>query len=138
MSGLNKVMLIGRLGREPETRWFEGGKAMCKLSVATSERYEDQTGQWHERTEWHVVILWRELAEAADAKLCKGDRVYVEGRLKSRTWLDDHGQQHRATEVMGDRLDRLGSEAEEEKKGKPNDSASPRGPHPIDTSSIPL
>ena len=138
MSGLNKVMLIGRLGRDPETRWFDGGKAMSKLSLATSEIYQDQEGKPHERTEWHTVVLWRELAELADEHLRKGDRVFVEGRLKSRTWIDDHGGQHRITEVIGDRMDRLGQEEESARPDRNQGNPAPRGPHPIDTSTIPI
>jgi len=136
MSGLNKVMLIGRLGRDPETRWFEGGRAMSKLSLATSERYQDNEGSWHERTEWHAVVLWRELAEIADEHLRKGDRVFVEGRLKTRSWQDAEGIQHRTTEVVGERLDMLGTA--EPTSEKATGDAVPPGPLPIDASKIPL
>jgi len=138
MSGLNKVMLIGRLGRDPETRWFEGGRAMSKLSLATSERYQDNEGSWHERTEWHAVVLWRQLAEIADERLRKGDRVFIEGRLKTRSWQDAEGIQRRTTEVVGERLDMLGAAESTSEQAPSNGDAVPPGPHPIDASKIPL
>lgn len=135
MSGLNKVMLIGRLGRDPETRWFEGGRAMSVLSIATSERHKDQEGHLRERTEWHRVVLWRQLAELAENHLSKGDRVYVEGKLKTRTWQDGGGVEHRTVEVVADRLDMLGSPV---RPGSNTGSAAPDGPQPMDTSALPL
>lgn len=140
MLGLNKVMLIGHLGRDPETRWFEGGKAMCKLSLATSERYKDEKGELHERTEWHKVILWRELARIADDHLSKGDRVYIEGRLRTRSWNDSEGVQHRTTEIVADRMDMLGgprpsaSESASSGDGKAASSA----PAPMDGNPLPF
>jgi len=135
MSGLNKVMLIGRLGRDPETRWFDGGRAMSTLSIATSERHKDSDGNVHERTEWHRVVLWRQLAEIAEKHLRKGDRVYVEGKLRSRTWQDGGGVEHRAVEIVGDRLDMLGSPV---RQGGGTDASAPEGPHPIDASALPI
>ena len=140
MPGLNKVMLIGHLGRDPETRWFEGGKAMCKLSLATSERYKDDQGERHERTEWHAVVLWRELAKIADEHLSKGDRIYIEGRLRTRSWQDADGVQHRATEIVADRMEMLGgarrpdSPTEDPARG----SAPPTAPAPMDGAPLPF
>lgn len=135
MSGLNKVMLIGRLGRDPETRWFEGGRAMSVLSIATSERHKDQDGNLRERTEWHRVVLWRQLAEVAEKHLSKGDRVYIEGKLKTRNWQDGGGVEHRTVEVVADRLDMLGSPIRTESDAG---STTPDGPHPMDASALPL
>ena len=135
MSGLNKVMLIGRLGRDPETRWFEGGRAMSVLSIATSEQHKDQDGNLRERTEWHRVVLWRQLAELAENHLSKGDRVYVEGKLKTRTWQDGGGVEHRTVEVVADRLDMLGSPV---RPASNTGSAAPDGPQPMDASALPL
>lgn len=141
MPGLNKVMLIGHLGRDPETRWFEGGKVMSKLSLATSETYKDDEGQSHQRTEWHNVVLWRKLAEVADAHLSKGDRVYIEGRLRTRTWQDAEGQQHRATEIVADRMDMLGgphSPNREAESGTGRPQAAPTAPEPMDGAPLPF
>lgn len=141
MPGLNKVMLIGHLGRDPETRWFEEGKAMCKLSLATSETYQDDEGQAHQRTEWHKVVLWRGLAEVADAHLRKGDRIYIEGRLRTRSWQDAEGQQHRATEIVADRMDMLGGPHAPKAdagsaKGRPH--GAPTAPEPMGGAPLPF
>ena len=138
MSGLNKVMLIGRLGKPPALRWLESGQAMCKLSLATSERYKDKSGQVHERTEWHQVVLWRELAEIADRHLDKGQQVYIEGKLRTRTWQSSDGAEQRATEIIADRLEMLSP-----KDGKSTDEGTgdakkqgPSGPEPMHNSSL--
>ena len=141
MPGLNKVMLIGHLGRDPETRWFEGGKAMSKLSLATSETYQDDEGQSHQRTEWHNVVLWRRLAEVADAHLSKGDRIYIEGRLRTRNWQDAEGQQHRATEIIADRMDMLGTSHSPEVdavSGTGRPQGAPTAPEPMDGTPLPF
>lgn len=135
MSGLNKVMLIGRLGRDPETRWFEGGRAMSTLSIATSERHQDAEGHLRERTEWHRVVLWRQLAEIAENHLHKGDRVYIEGKLRTRTWQDAGGTEHRTIEIVADRMDMLGGSSRQE---APSETQEGQGPHPIDSSALPL
>ena len=135
MPGLNKVMLIGRLGRDPETRWLEGGRAMSVLSIATSERHKDPEGQLRERTEWHRVVLWRQLAEVAENHLSKGDKIYVEGKLKTRTWQDGEGVEHRTVEVVAERLDMLGSPT---RQAPHSGTAASDGPHPMDASALPL
>lgn len=140
MSGLNKVMLIGNLGKAPELRWLESGQAMCTLSIATSERYRDKSGQSHERTEWHKVVMWRELAEIADRHLTKGQKVYIEGRLRTRSWQDGQGTEHRSTEIVADRMEMLspkGFSAEDARSPVPQESAA-KGPHPMDPSALPF
>lgn len=141
MPGLNKVMLIGHLGKPPALRWLESGQAMCKLSLATSERYRDASGTQRERTEWHQVVLWRELAEIAERYLDKGHKVYIEGRLRTRSWQDSEGVEHRATEIVADRLELLTPRSEEasQQSGEPAAEPEPvKGPHPIDASSLPF
>lgn len=135
MSGVNKVMLIGRLGRDPETKWFEGGRAMSALSIATSERQKDRDGNLRERTEWHRVVLWQQLAEIAEKHLKKGDRIYVEGKLRSRTWQDGAGVEHKAVEIVGERIEMLGSPLPKD-DGAQDSSA--QGPHPMDASALPI
>ena len=100
MSGLNKVMLIGRLGRDPETRWFEGGRAMSVLSIATSERHNDQDGHLRERTEWHRVVIFGKLAEVARQYLTKGSQIYIEGQLRTRKWTDQQNIERYTTEII--------------------------------------
>lgn len=109
MSGVNKVILVGRLGKDPETRHLESGVAVTNFSVATSENYKDRnTGERKEVTEWHNVVLWRGLAEVAEKYLHKGDMVYVEGKLRTRSWEKD-GITRYTTEVVGDNMTMLGS-----------------------------
>ena len=133
---VNKVILIGNLGADPEVRNFPNGGKVCNLSIATSENWKDRnTGERRERTEWHRVVLWRQLAELAENHLSKGDRVYVEGKLKTRTWQDGGGVEHRTVEVVADRLDMLGSPV---RPGSNPGSAAPDGPQPMDASALPL
>jgi len=141
MPGLNKVMLIGHLGKPPALRWLESGQAMCKLSLATSERYKDKSGVAHERTEWHQVVLWRELAELADRYLTKGQKVYIEGRLRTRTWQDANGTEQRATEIVADRMEMLSpkSEGQSDSDGHAQgEGEKAGGPFPMDASSLPF
>lgn len=140
MSGLNKVMLIGRLGKPPALRWLESGQAMCKLSIATSERYKDKSGQLHERTEWHQVVLWRELAETADRLLETGQQVFIEGRLRTRSWQSAEGSEHRATEIVADRMEILSPKGGTGTEDASNDAADAgsSGPHPMDSSPLPF
>jgi single-strand DNA-binding protein len=107
--GINKVILIGNLGSDPEVRYLPNGDAVANLSVATSESWKDkQTGETQERTEWHRVVLFRRLAEIAGEYLKKGSKVYVEGRLRTRKWQDQStGQDRYMTEVHGDDLQML-------------------------------
>ena len=100
-SGINKVILVGNLGQDPEVKYTAGGAAVTTLSLATSESWKDKdTGQDQERTEWHRVVLWRRLAEIAGEYLKKGSKVYIEGQLQTRKWEQD-GQTRYTTEVVG-------------------------------------
>ncbi len=102
MAGLNKVILVGNLGKDPEVRHLEGGVAVANFSLATSESYKDKTGQRIEQTEWHNIVVWRGLAEAAEKYLKKGTTVYLEGKLRTRSWDDKEGHKRYITEVVGD------------------------------------
>ncbi|MBP4067321.1 single-stranded DNA-binding protein [Aeromonas sp. MaB10011B] len=103
MKGINKVILIGNLGQDPEIRYTSGGMAIATLSLATSESWRDkQTGEQKERTEWHRVVLVGKLAEVAGQYLKKGSQVYVEGKLQTRKWQDQRGQERYTTEVLVD------------------------------------
>lgn len=97
---VNKVTLIGNLGRDPEVRRLDNGAAVAKFSVATSENYKDNMGNWQEKTEWHNVVAWRNLAEKAENGLKKGSMVYVEGRLSTRKWTDQNNIERRTTDVV--------------------------------------
>jgi single-strand DNA-binding protein len=97
-------MLIGNLGKDPDVQFLEGNIAVAKFSLATTETYKDRTGKLISQTEWHTVVLWRGLAELAQKYLHKGSLVYIEGRLRTRSWEDKEGNKKFATEVVGDNL----------------------------------
>ena len=108
MSGVNKVILVGRSGKDPEVRHLENGATVANFSMATSETYKDRTtGEKRETTEWHNVVLWRGLAEVAEKYVKKGDMIYIEGKLKTRSWEKD-GVTRYTTEVVGDNMTMLG------------------------------
>ncbi len=104
MRGVNKVMLIGNLGKDPDMQFLEGNIGVAKFSLATTETYKDRSGKLISQTEWHTVVLWRGLAELAQKYLHKGSLVYIEGRLKTRSWEDKEGNKKFATEIVGDNL----------------------------------
>ena len=109
MSGVNKVIIVGRLGKDPEVRHLENGASVANFPVATSEVYKDRnTGERKEQTEWHNVVLWRGLADVAEKYLKKGDMVYVEGKLRTRSWEKD-GITRYTTEIVGDNMTMLGN-----------------------------
>jgi single-strand DNA-binding protein len=104
MRGVNRVMLIGNLGKDPDMQFLEGNIAVAKFSLATTETYKDRSGKLISQTEWHTVVLWRGLAELAQKYLHRGSLVYIEGRLKTRSWEDKEGNKKFATEIVGDNL----------------------------------
>jgi single-strand DNA-binding protein len=109
MSGINKVILIGRLGANPEIRYTSGGQGVANFNLATSENWTDKGGQKQERTEWHRIVAWGKLAELANQYLQKGRQVYVEGRLQTRSWEDKEGQKRYTTEIVANTIQFLGS-----------------------------
>src|ERR1700759_3727141 len=104
MRGVNRVMLIGNLGKDPDLQFLEGNIAVAKFPLATTETFKDRSGKLVSQTEWHTVVLWRGLAELAQKYLHKGSLVYIEGRLRTRSWEDKEGNRKFATEVVGDNL----------------------------------
>ena len=110
---VNKVTLLGNLGKDPEVKYTPQGTAVAKLALATNERYKDKEGQWQDRTEWHNVVLWQRLAEIAGEYLKKGSKVYIEGKLQTRSWEDKQTNQKRyMTEVVANDLVLLGGRGE--------------------------
>lgn len=110
MASLNKVQLIGNLGRDPEVRYTPSGSAVCNIMIATTRRWKDKTsGDKQEETEWHRVVFYDRLAEIAGEYLVKGKPVYVEGRLKTRKWTDKDGQDKYTTEIIAEQMQMLGS-----------------------------
>ncbi len=112
MRGVNRVMLIGNLGKDPDVQYLEGNIGVAKFSLATTETFKDRTGKLISQTEWHTVVLWRGLAELAEKYLHKGSLVYIEGRLRTRSWEDKEGNKKFATEVVGDNLIMLDKKTE--------------------------
>ncbi|HQU57728.1 MAG: single-stranded DNA-binding protein [Phaeodactylibacter sp.] len=98
---VNRVILIGNLGRDPEVRRLENGAVVAKFPIATNENYKDKSGAWQTQTEWHDIVVWRTLAERAESTLKKGMGVYIEGKLTHRAWQDQDGNNRRTTEVVG-------------------------------------
>ena len=110
MASVNKVILVGNLGRDPETRYNPEGGAICNISVATTDTWKDKTsGEKQERTEWHRVVFFSRLAEIAGEYLKKGSQVYIEGSLRTRKWQDKEGQERYTTEIVADKMQMLGS-----------------------------
>lgn len=104
MRGVNKAILIGNLGKDPDVQYLDGNIGVAKFSLATTDTYKDKTGKLVSQTEWHTIVLWRGLAELALKYLHKGSLVYIEGRLKTRSWEDKDGNKKFATEIIGENL----------------------------------
>ncbi|HYA21408.1 MAG TPA: single-stranded DNA-binding protein [Burkholderiales bacterium] len=111
MASVNKVIIIGNLGRDPDVRYMPDGGAIANISVATTDTWKDKSGEKQERTEWHRVAFFGKLAEIAGEYLKKGSQVYVEGSLRTRKWQDKEGQERYTTEIVADRMQMLGSRA---------------------------
>jgi single-strand DNA-binding protein len=113
MSGVNKVILVGNVGKDPEVRSLEGGVKVAKFSLATSESYKKPDGTKVDSTEWHNIVLWRGLAEVAERFVRKGSQVYIEGKIRSRSWDDKEGIKRYATDIIGDNMTLLGRKPED-------------------------
>ena len=105
---VNKVILVGRLGRDPETRYTGGGQAVANFSVATDETFKDKSGERQKRTEWHKIVVWGKLAEIAQQYLKKGSLIFIEGRIQSREWQDKEGQKRTSFEIVASNFRMLG------------------------------
>lgn len=105
---VNKVILLGNLGQDPDLRYTAGGTAVANLSMATSEKYKDQSGEWVEKTEWHRLTAWGRTAEICGEYLSKGSRIYIEGKLQTRKWTDKEGNDRYTTEVVVREMKMLG------------------------------
>jgi len=105
---LNKVMLIGNLGADPETRFTQDGTCVCNLRIATTEKFKNRNGEQQERTEWHRVVMWGRLGEIANQYLSKGSRVYIEGKIETRKWQDRDGNDKYTTEIRANEMKMLG------------------------------
>ena len=108
MASVNKVIVLGNLGREPEVKYLPNGDAVCNFSLATTESWKDKNGQKQDKTEWHNIVLFRKLAEIAGEYLKKGRPAYIEGRLQTRKWTDKEGNERYTTEIIGEQMQMLG------------------------------
>lgn len=129
MASVNKVILVGNLGADPETKYLPSGDAVANIRLATTDRWKDKaSGEMKEATEWHRIAFFGRLAQIAGEYLKKGSQVYVEGRIRTRKWQDKEGQDRYSTEIVGDTMQMLGSRAGSgEPRGEPMKSAEPRG-----------
>lgn len=121
---VNKVILVGRLGRDPETRYTSGGQAVCNFSMATDETFKDRSGERQKRTEWHKIVVWGKQAEIAQQYLKKGSMLFLEGRIQSREWTDKEGNKRTAFEIVCTNFRMLGGKGEG--RGVADDFGAPR------------
>jgi single-strand DNA-binding protein len=132
-SSINKVILIGRLGRDPEVKYTAGGTPVARFSLATDESFKDRTGEQQRRTEWHNVVAWSKLAEICGEYLAKGKLIYIEGRLQTRQWEDREGNKRMTTEVVARDMRMLSAKGEAERS-----SSAPEEPKEMSPFSSPL
>lgn len=139
MAGINKVILVGNLGKDPEVRYLENGTAVCSFSLATSETYTDRnSGEKRTQTEWHNVVLWRKLAEIGEKFLRKGSQVYIEGKMRTRSWEDQSGQKKYTTEVVGDIMQLLGRPSEQSGGSNEQSPSSPKQEQEQENNDLPF
>ncbi|HEV2491048.1 MAG TPA: single-stranded DNA-binding protein [Candidatus Acidoferrales bacterium] len=127
---VNKAILVGRLGRDPETRYTGSGQAVANFTLATDSTYKDRAGERQKRTEWHRIVAWGKLAEICQQYLKKGSQVYIEGRLQTREWEDKSGQKRTTTEIVASDMRMLGSRADSAAAAGATAGASTRAPEP--------
>jgi len=125
---VNKVILVGRLGKDPETRYTSSGQAVCNFTMATDETYKDRAGERQKRTEWHRIVVWAKQAEIAQKYLRKGSLIYVEGRIQTRQWDDREGQKRTSVEIVATNFRMLGSRSEGSGGGSSMSQAEPEAP----------
>lgn len=133
---LNRVMLIGNVGKDPEVRYLDGNMQngqqtkVATFTLATTERYRDRNGEQRENTEWHNIVVWRGLADIAERYVRKGTQVYVEGKLRTRSWNDQQGAKHYTTEIVADTFQLLGRRTDNPAQGAPGPAAATGYPQP--------
>jgi single-strand DNA-binding protein len=137
---VNKVILVGNVGKDPETRYLEGGTAVSSFPMATSETYRNRDGERVSNTEWHNIVLWRGLAEVAEKYVRKGTQLYIEGRIRTRSWDDRDGNKRYTTEIVGDNMQMLGKRPDEggmDEPGSQRAAGSQNGPSQASTPHTP-
>lgn len=120
---VNKVILVGNLGKDPELKYTPSGQPVTRFSLATNEKWKDKNGEMQERTEWHNIVCWTKLAEIANQYLTKGSNVYIEGRLQTRTWDDKDGKKHYSTEIIANDMVMLGGRGAAQTAGASRNSS---------------
>jgi single-strand DNA-binding protein len=138
MAGVNKVILIGNLGAEPEVRYTAGGAAMATFRIATSEQWTNKDGEKVDRTEWHRIVAWRRLGEVCGEYLHKGSQVYIEGKLQTRSWEDRDGGKRFTTEIVAQTMQMLGTASKESRKGSGDETYPLEEPPSVPDDDIPF
>lgn len=138
MAGVNKVILIGNLGKDPEIRHLESGAAVASFPLATTESYKNKNGERVDQTEWHNIVLWRGLAEVAEKYLKKGNQIYVEGRIRTRSWEDNEGNKKYMTEIIGNNMTMLGGKKDDSGINTQSGSQESTVPEPTEEDDLPF
>ncbi len=123
---VNKAILVGNVGKDPEVRYLEGGTSVASFSLATSEVYKNKSGEKVTQTEWHNIVAWRHLAELAEKYITKGKQLYIEGRITNRTWDDKDGIKRYTTEIVANSIQMLGRKGDENNEGQGSKSVAPK------------
>lgn len=127
---VNKVILVGRLGKDPELKYTPSGAPVAKFSLATDESFKDKTGEKQEHTEWHNIVAWNKLAEICGEYLTKGKLIYIEGSIRSRQWQDQSGNKRTSYEIIANQMQMLGSRSDSERAGSAMNRPAPERPAP--------
>lgn len=135
MASVNKVILVGNVGRDPELRYTQSGQPVASFSVATNERFKDKDGNWKDRTEWHRIVAWARLAEICGEYLKKGSPVYIEGRIQTRDWEDKEGNKRQTTEIIALQMQMLGRRGDAGGASMGEESQARGGDDPLSQSS---
>ncbi|MBN1186359.1 MAG: single-stranded DNA-binding protein [Bacteroidales bacterium] len=122
---INKVILVGNVGKDPEVRYLDSGVAVCNFPLATSETYKNKDGEKVTNTEWHNVVLWRSLAEVAEKYVKKGSQLYIEGKIRTRSWDDKDGNKRYITEIIADNMQMLGRRGDDASESTPASDSQP-------------
>lgn len=138
MASVNKAILIGNLGADPELRYTTGGTAVASFGIATTEKFKNKDGEQQERTEWHNIVCWTRLAEIANEYLRKGSSVYIEGRIQTRSYDDKDGIKKYRTEIIAQRLQLLGGRPKSDQEPSSQPSAPPEPETPVDDDDLPF
>ncbi len=138
MASVNKAILIGNLGADPELRYTSGGTAVASFGIATTEKFKNKDGEQQERTEWHNIVCWTRLAEIANEYLRKGSSVYIEGRIQTRSYDDKDGIKKYRTEIIAQRLQLLGGRPKSDQEPSAQPSAPPEPETPVDDDDLPF